>query len=684
MKRLMLSAACLAVVLQTRPATAAGEPPIPGGAAVDFQLTPAQIKANCAREIARFKARVLAVENVPSGQRTFQNVVLPLENAGADLNDALTAENVLSSVSSDKAVRDASNDCANDQAAIGSELGARPQALKAVEDAKASGTATTDADKQLLAYTLDGYQRSGAGLAPEQRAEFVKLSQQMADLQIKFQTRVNEDQSTIVISEAETKGLSADFVATLKKDATGNYIVPVNESTIGRFMRRETVESARERYYFAYNKRGGEENVRTLESIIAIRSQLASLLGYKSWAAFQISNRMAKSPARVESLLDELTTKLTPIATSEYARIAARKAQLVGQPSATLSRWDVSYYSDIIRRTDYALDSEAIRKYFPAQHTIDQVMAIYSRILGVSFKRVTPAHPWTEKISEFAVSDTKTGTPVGTLYLDLLPRPGKYEHFANFPLQPGRVVNGAYRPATTAIIGNWAEPPPGHEATLSRDEVETFFHEFGHAMAALLTTAPYETLSGGYRLDFVEAPSQMLENWTYDPTVLKELSSEVGTGAPIPDALIQKIVAEQRYNEAINWMAQIMYSRIDLAYHTSGPKVDTTAVWYNIAAQYPGPHDPPGLLPQAAFTHLTGGYSAGYYSYVWSKVYAQDLFTAFKAGGLESPIVGARYRKYILEPAQIYEPDVLVQNFLGRPISEDAFLGEFTAAPAAK
>jgi len=230
-------------------------------------------------------------------------------------------------------------------------------------------------------------------------------------------------------------------------------------------------------------------------------------------------------------------------------------------------------------------------------------------------------------------------------------------------------------------VGNWPRPAAGKPALLTHDDVETFFHEFGHNMAAMLANEPYETLTNGFRQDFVEAPSQMLENWVWDPAILKELSANVSTGAPLPDDLIQKMIAARYFDYSLATTQQILYASVDMAYHTAGRTVDTTATWKRIQAAVTPNRYVDGTHPQASFGHLMGGYDAGYYGYLWSKVYAQDMFTAFAAKGLENPEIGMRYRDEVLAPARTYEPDAEVTRLLGRPMNPDAFYRELGIAP---
>jgi thimet oligopeptidase len=647
---------------------------------VDWNLTPAQLTSSCTGAIAKAQSRVKTLL-ANRGKKTFSSVVLPLENLTADLSDSTLPDWFLFEVSTSKDVRNASLKCNNDESAFLTNLYASPQLYQALAQAKRSGTARNVYQRKLTDLWLDNFKRSGAGLPQARRMEFVKLSNQLTDLQNRFQQNLGNDNTTITITAAQAASLPADFVAGLKKTADG-YVVPVNESTVTAFYNNERDEAARRAYYFAYNNREAAVNTPLLESAISVRDRLAHLLGYQNWAAFQLSDRMAKSPDRVMKFLDSLDARLLPASKAEIERLRQLKAKDTGDPNAVLQRWDFSYYDNMLRKTQYAVDQNEIRQYFPVQHTIDAVLNIYHTLLGVDFKQVSPTDAWNPDVIEYSVSDTKTGRFIGYTYFDLFPRPGKYDHFANFPLLPMRENgNGTYRPPISAILGNWPKPAPGHPALLSHDDVVTFFHEFGHNMAALLATAPYETLSNGFVTDFVEAPSQMLENFVWQPSVLKQISSNWKTGQPLPDNLIDALVRSRYVDDAYGNTGQILYAEVDMTYHSSGPHVDTTAVWNKLQSQLTPLPPVAGIHPQASFGHLMGGYDAGYYGYLWSKVYAQDLFTAFQQGGLENPAVGMRYRTDILEPARTYDPDVEVQRFLGRPMNPNAFYEEFQNAP---
>ena len=645
----------------------------------DFAPTPAAIGRACKVEIARASAAVASVAAVAPGRRTFASVVLPLENLTADLNDRLVVQTLLSSVSTSRSVRDASLACQNAQSDFTTALSARPDLYRAVAEASASGTARDLADRKLTDLWLVSFKRSGAALGPAARVRFVRASQTLAQLQNAFGANLGNDHTTIVLASHALAGLPADLVATFKR-AGSRYVIPVDESTAERFMTDARDPAARRAFYLA-DVRRVPQNVRLLRHAIAIRDGLAHDLGYPSWAAYVLADRMAQTPARVDTFLANLDARLLPRARSDIERLAALKARDLHTARASIEPWDVGYYDNVLRKTRYAVDSNDVKTYFPVPHVERAVFDIYAKLLGVTFAQVPHPNVWSPDVTQWTVTDAKSGRYIGVFDLDLYPRDGKYAHFASFPLLPVRLLpDGTMRPPLDAIIGNWPKPTPGKPALLSHDDVETFFHEFGHDMATMLATAPYETLSSGFRGDFVEAPSQMLENWVWDPHILKQLSSNVTTGAPLPDELIAKMRAARYVDYALDTTQQIMYATVDMRYHTAGARVDTTAIWAKVERAETPLTLVPGAHPEATFGHLMGGYDAGYYGYLWSKVYAQDLFTAFAGNRLEDPTVGARYRRDILAPAREREPDAEVRAFLGRPMDPSAFYREFASA----
>jgi thimet oligopeptidase len=289
---------------------------------------------------------------------------------------------------------------------------------------------------------------------------------------------------------------------------------------------------------------------------------------------------------------------------------------------------------------------------------------------------VTPANGWAPDMSRYTVIDSATGMPLGRLYFDLYPRPNKYGHFADFTALPTyRRPDGSRQLPWTAIVGNWSLPAPGHPSVLTHAEVVTLFHEFGHAMAAVLDRSPYPTTSN-YRLDFVEAPSQMLENWMWQPDILQRISHHVVTGRTLPDSLIQRIIALKHLDDGAYWGRQVFFAAYDMTIHTAPHRVDPTATYREMLPQFAPFTMATGTFPEASFSHIMGGYEAGVYSYLWAKVYAQDMFSRFEREGILDRRTGRAYRDEILAPSGTEEPDTLVQRFLGRPVRDAAFYRE--------
>ncbi|MBV8172884.1 MAG: Zn-dependent oligopeptidase [Candidatus Eremiobacteraeota bacterium] len=651
-------------------APAAGGSLLPADTGVNWNLTPDQIKSTCDAALRTARDSIKQIEAIPVAQAGFNTGIKAVENTMATFNDTLVAQSVLSQISLDKAVRDASTACNEQESQFGVELASDPFIYAMAQ--LGAATATNANDRKLAELYMESGRRSGAGLDPTTRAQTTKLFNELNDLEIAFARQLGEDTTSVTISKSEAASLPPSFVKALKAEGDG-FRVPVNESTYSQFLQNERSSAARQRYYIAYFNRGGEANVKRLQQAVAVRAQLAHLLGYPTWAAYQLDAKMAKTPQRVDSFLAQVDGKLLPRAVSEINVLKALKKS--SGDASPWQPWDYGYYENLLIKTKYAVNDEVVRQYFPVTKVLPAVMGIYQKLLGVTFHPIVPADTWAPGVLEYSISDNASGKPIGWFFLDLYPRPGKFQHFANFPLRAGRVLpDGTWQMPISSIIGNWPVGAPGKPALLSHDDVVTFFHEFGHLMHSTLSIAPYETYYGtAVRGDFVEAPSQMLENWMWQPSILKEVSSNVDTGKPLPDDLITKMIALKHVDDGVQWTGQAFYAAYDMKIHSSGPDINVQTTWFDLKKKMTPTPAVAGTIPEAGFGHLMGGYDAGYYGYLWSRVYAQDMFTVFQKGGLENPVVGARYRQDILQPGGSLEPDQLLRNFLGREVNYDAF-----------
>ena len=436
-------------------------------------------------------------------------------------------------------------------------------------------------------------------------------------------------------------------------------------------MENSTDANARKQLEEKFFRRGGAKNKDLLDEAIALRRTLARTLGYKTHADFVLAKRMAKTPDQVSKFLSRLQEKLIPKGRADLAELQALKnAATSGQEP--LRSYDWRYYENELKKKKYQVDHELIRRYFPLEQVLSGLFETFETLLGVQFERAETASTWHSSVRTYRIArDSKT---VAHFYMDLFPRDGKYGHAAAFTLVGGhRKPDGGYQIPVSAIVANFTPPSEQTPALLEHQEVETLFHEFGHIMHQVLTTAQFASYSGtSVKNDFVEAPSQMLENWVWDEPSLTRLSGHYQTNEKIPKDLVDRLVQSKLANSGIRYLRQLSLALIDMTYHTADT-VDATAVYERISREVMLIPIPAETYPQASFGHLMGGYDSGYYGYLWSEVYAQDLFSRFEREGLFNSNTGADYRRWILEPGGLKDPFALIKGFLGREPNEDAF-----------
>ncbi len=643
------------------------------GADTGLALNPtaAELGANCKAALDEARAAITRIDARAGGQVGIADGLGAIEDVVGTMYERTLSLVSLSYVATAKDVRDASSACADSAAAFGVELAADPAVYKLAQ--QAAKLATDPEDKQLAAIYLENGRHAGAHLDEARRTKVKGLLNQLSTVQIEFQRAVAEDAARIELQPDEVAPLTDGLKAQLKPGEHGQ-VLRVDESTITPFMQSESVRAARLRFRGLYDRRGGEANAERMAKAVVLRQQIAKELGYRSWADLQLESKMAKSPKRAMDLVMKVNNTLLPKARAEIAVLTQLKK--ADGDSTPLELWDYPYYENRLEKTRYAVDEDAIRPYFPVNKVVPAVLDIYAHLLGIRFEPIADPKAWAPQVDEYAIYDAATGEALGWLFLDLYPRDGKYGHFQSGNFRLGRQLpGGGYQLPVAVMMGNWATPAPGKPSLLSHDEVVVFFHEFGHGLHQTLSRTRYSTLYGSNtRVDFVEAPSQMLENWMWQPAVLKKVSANVQTGEPLPDDLIQKMIAARHVADGVFWTRQTFFGAFDLQMHSAQGKVDPTALWFSLRPKMTLMHDVPGSYPTASFEHLVGGgYDAGYYGYLWSKVFAQDMFSVFEKGGLDSADVGMRYRREILLPGGTAEPDVLLQHFLGRPVSFQPF-----------
>jgi thimet oligopeptidase len=373
--------------------------------------------------------------------------------------------------------------------------------------------------------------------------------------------------------------------------------------------------------------------------------------------------------------LNGLKSKLAERNKKDKARLLAFKKKL--DSSATqLDQWDGIYLETQIKKSDYSIDENIVKEYFPSDFTIRGMLDIYSKLFGVRFEQILNPQAWNGDVSLYKMMDQKSKNLIGYIYMDLFPRPNKYGHAAAFTLVSGRnKADGTYNVPISAIVANLNPPTADKPSLLSHDEVETMFHEFGHIMHQTLTRAPYVDLTGmKMAWDFVEAPSQMLENWVWNKGILTKLSGHyTDTRKKFPQKLLNQMLAAKDFNKGYSYTRQLWLGLMDFTFHTRSGPIDVTETANQLYREINGSEPLPGNHFPATFGHLMGGYDSGYYGYLWSEVFAQDMFTRFEGQNILSPKVGARYRKLVLEPGNTKPAMDLLVDFLGRKPNNRAF-----------
>ena len=643
-----------------------------------WHLTAAQLAATCRNDVSDTRARLDTLLRRPVAEQTFANTLRPIEDAVGSLYNATSMLGSLYLLSPDKAVRDSSMACSQLTSNYNVEVNADPRIYTVAAHARAERLPAIDST--LAARWEETLRHGGAALDSAKRSRATAMLQRLNDLARDFNVALSGDSTRVALSDSEIAPLPAQLKAQLVDRGT-EHLLSADESTISLFLRNETSSDARHRYLLAYERRGGTANLDRLRKAVAIRDTLAHLFGFPNWAAYQLEVKVAKTPARASEFIKRVDEGLMTKARQELADLApVAQRDGLGHP---LEVWDLTYYSEKLRQARYAVNGNEVRRYFPVEHVVRSVLDIYQELFGLALREVTPADVWAPGVREFTVRDVATGRVLGTAYLDLFPRPDKFDHFAAFPfVQARRLPDGTRQLPAVAIVGNWPAPGGKEPSLLSHGDVVVFFHEFGHAVDMLSDSSPYISIgTGALRQDFVEAPSQMLENWMWEPAILARVSKNVVTGRPLPDSLVKRMLALKHFRDGLNGTSQAMLAAYDLALHSGDPSVDPLALWNKLSAELTPIPDIEGSLGPASFGHLMSGYDAGYYGYLWSKVYAQDLYTRFAREGPMNRRTGRAYRETVLAPAATQEPDVLLQRFLGRPLSYDAFFAEMGIAP---
>ncbi len=611
----------------------------------------------------------------PTTEATYDSVLAPLNEIEDRLVNAYGRTAFMGYVHTEKEVRDAGNAAEERIQKWAVELVFRPDFYRAIKSYSKSPEAAglSGERRRMLEFLLRDLRKAGHELDDDSRAEVKKLTERLVELGVLFQRNIDEHQDHLVVTRDDLEGMPESYIEGLEAgDTEGTLKVTMAYPDVVPFMENSPRRDLREELSRKFNSRAVEPNRPLLEEAIAARQRIAEIFSQPSWAHHQLEEKMAKNPEAVRSFYASLLPGLSEIGQSELGKLTEmlRADGFDGE----LQGYDFRYYDTQLRRRDYGVDPTEVAAHFPLQQVLDGMLELTGEVFGLRYRKIDRPS-WHPDVFAYAIDDAATGQEIAHFFMDLFPREGKFSHAAAFPLIPGRRLDdGSYQKPLAAIVANFTKPGTERPSLLQHQEVETFFHEFGHILHQTLTRAELTKFSGtSTEGDFVEAPSQIMENWTWQPQVLARFARHYQTGQPIPPELVSQLTAAKNLNIALLTLRQAQFGLLDMWMHDETPQKDLDDIHVRSTQVSLFPVHPDTFYP-ASFGHLLGGYDAGYYGYLWSEVYGDDMWSRFEKEGVTNPKVGADYRREVLERGGSRDGMEHLRAFLGREPNNEAFL----------
>lgn len=646
-----------------------------------FPKTAAELDSNFQIVKNNVLAELQQIVSISPADRTFENTVLAYDRTMAyfriqgsvlatlkmvhpDINMSKKAEEILKNWW----------DCQIDLFETNKDI------YRSLKEYKATSTELLNEERQYyFSNVMQGFAETGLELTSQDYLELKKLQKQIASLSIQFYTNIAQHASPLQFKSEELLGIEDDFINSLPKIGD-KYKLDCDYPTYTQVMANCSIESTRKNYILAFNNRAFPKNLEILAQIIDSRDQLAQLLGYKSYAEYDIAPQMAQSVENVEKFLDDLSFKAYPKIKSNWDMLKSELPESVSLTAELkIKPWDVAYLTNQYLKKYFNIDRDQIAEYFPMETTIRGLLDVYEKFFNLKFQVVTGSAFWDSSVQMIEVRYGGTNQSViGYVLLDLFPRENKYSHCCcNCIVPPMSFDKGqTFAPALAVVIANFSKSTSEKPSLLKHSEVKTFFHEFGHAIHAIFgkaempTTAAYNT-----KMDFIEAPSQLLEEWMWDPEILKKVSRHYQTGAPLSDSIIEKLIKTRGFIDAAHFTTggssdhvgtELFFAKLSLQVFKEGKNKNLIQIdkdVYDSTPQIVAYH--PELHHICAFEHLIG-YGAKYYSYPWSKELSLKIFNYIKShGGLLDPIMGERYISKIIGKGGSCDPNLLLIDFLG-------------------
>jgi thimet oligopeptidase len=612
----------------------------------------------------------------PTEERTFENTMLPLDRIADVLSRANTRYAFMGYVHPEKEVRSAAKAAEEKLETFGVEMVFRDDLNAAVKEYAATEEARSLEGERarLVEFTLRDLRHAGHELTPEARGRVKERTQRLVELGVRFQENIDEWDDHILVTRDELEGLPPSFAESLETDEeTGKLKVTLAYPHVIPFVENAKRRDLREELSFKFNTQAVEVNRKILAEALVLRHEIAQEFGVPSWAHHRLEERMAKDPERVSAFYQSLIPPLTK--QGELDIDAMGELLETDEGESQIQSWDWRYYDTQQRRTDYGVDPFEIAQYFALDSVLAGMFDLVQETFGLEFREVDDPDVWHPEVRLFAIHDAAGGEELSHFYLDLFPREGKYGHAAEFPLiMSRRLEDGSYQNPVCAMVANFTKPTAAAPSLLQHGEVETLFHEFGHVLHQNLGRTELARFAGtSVERDFVEAPSQIMQHWVWRADVLRRFARHHETGEPIPDRLVEQLVAARQLNVAVHQLRQLQYGWWDQTMHGTESEIDLDQVLREGARLGLMPfHE--GTFSLASFGHLMGGYDAAYYGYMWSEVFGDDMFSRFEEEGVTNPDVGMAYRREVLEKGGSVDADEMLTRFLGREPDNTAFL----------
>lgn len=644
---------------------------------VPLGLTADGVKALCEDQMRGAAETLAAIKWHASVEPpSWDNTLGPLDDIAYAIGLGAGMSELMSVGHPDEAVREAAKACRPRVEKFYTELMLDAELSRAVERYAATGPELTGTRRRLLDDTRRDFRRNGLRLAAEAQTKLRALNKELTQLEQRFEVNLSEATGEIHVRPAQLVGMPEGFVAAHPPAEDGLVKLTTDyPDYLPVLTYADDREIARQLNYL-FDNRAADENVGLLEKVLVLREAKAKLLGYDTWADYVLETRMARSAAAVQHFLDGVRETVSAPAQAEYAQyVQAYRALGKTEP---IPNYDRMYLANRLKAQTYDFDDKLLTPYFEVGRVTQGLLDIVSQLFGVRFVERPDAPSWHPEVRALDVMEGDR--MVARIYLDLHPREGKYKHAAMFGLRDGkRLPDGSYVTPIAALMCNFPRGTEDAPGFLTHDEVQTFFHEFGHALHHAFTEEALSSYAGTNTVrDFVEAPSQLLEEWAWNRKTLDLFARHHATGEPIPQTLFDAMTRARAFGRALDTERQLSLSALDIAYHSRPTPLDSDAVRDEVMGATQRFAFQKGTHFQGTFGHLMG-YDAGYYGYQWALALAQDMLTRFQQEGMLNPDVARAYRRSILARGAGADERALVEAFLGRPTDLRAY-GRYLSA----